>query len=406
MLMSSQMPPAGHDASLRCEVVTDLGTITALRESWDATALALGAPACMSFDWMHAWWDHYGAGRDLRVLLFWRGSQLASMVPLYLERFGAGPWKTIVARLVGANLPPRCFDPPIDGALAGDIVGHMHRQVFIEDGGDLLSFGPLSERWFAFAPVHDAIAAAGTAAGAATFHQGGVQMLLALSPEFSEKLRTSKTAKRSLREMEKIAGVSTDVVSAHPDLQPAFEAFAAQHAAQWRALGRGGHFAAWPKGHEFHRTLVERQGRLGRVRIFRVRASGTLVAATYNYVFGKTLFAELTSRAVEGEWGKLGLGNAINATMFQNAISAGLSTVDLGAGDYAHKAILGAEAVPVGTWRIVGPRRANRVRSALFLKAAKMVDIVYHKLWYRRVVPRLPSWAGRSQSRFWLRFQV
>lgn len=402
MLTANQQCPVERRASLLCRVETDFDALQGMREEWDATVSRLGAPVCMTFDWLNIWWKHYGHRKQLRIFLFFRESSLVSIMPLYLETFGIRPCTVRVARIVGANLPPRCFDPPVDPDCDREVFQRIFQELFANDGCDLLSLGPVSEEWSASA----AVGAAGKTFGAVSYRATDVRTVFDLSAEFGAKLNSNKTEKHYLRALERQGNITTDVVCDWPRLEPRFEDFARQHAQQWRVLGKGGHFLAWPGAHAFHRALVRRHGRLGRVRFYRLLAGDEMIACCYTYVCGTTLSWELPSRVTGGDWDKFGLGKVVFIRMCQSALREGLSHVDAGLGEYTYKSLLGGRAVRVGTWRVVCRRRSARTKSAAFLAVAAGIKVVCNKIWYRRILPRLPEWAGRSQSARWLRFDA
>ncbi len=404
--LAAQTPVRSQDTALRCDVVPDFHSIETLREAWDATALQLDAPVCMTFDWVKTWWEHYGEGRQLRVFLFWRNHTLVSVLPLYLESFGIGPWKTVVARIVGANLPPRCVNPPVSATYAQAVLDTVQCHLFKRDRCDLLAFGPVSRLWPAFRAVETALGPSRKPLGAASYDERDVQTLFALTAEFIEALRSRKSVRRYLGHLARRGGVTTDFVDDQAELLNCFEAFARQHAEQWRKMGKGGHFKAWPNGHEFHRALIRRQGQLGRVRFYRILADGEMIAACYTFIFGTRVFAELSSRALEPEWERLGLGKAVVIAMCQSAAAIGALSVDGGLGHYTYKSLLGGEVVPVGMWRIVRMHWNSRIRSFVLLKTGKLIRIMCDKIWYRRILPHLPDCIARSQSRWWLRFDA
>jgi CelD/BcsL family acetyltransferase involved in cellulose biosynthesis len=185
-----------------------------------------------------------------------------------------------------------------------------------------------------------------------------------------------------------------------------FERFLRQHSGQWRAIGKGGHFEAWPKAADYNRELVRSQARHGRVRFFRMLIDGEVVANRYTFLLGDTLFSELPARAVGPQWDKLGIGVCSLLKFNEDAISAGIATIDSGMGGYDHKVSLGGEEIPVGNWQVVRRHPISRLRARFFKPVAQAVKVLFHKLWYRRVVPCLPGRIGRTQSLWWLRFDV
>lgn len=102
---SSRRGVTGEPSTIRCQVVRQA-------EEWRRYADAIAellttssiATPHSSTTWLSAWWDAFGAGRELRIGLFWRGSQLVGYAPLMLgvERFLGVPYR--VLRFIGEGI--------------------------------------------------------------------------------------------------------------------------------------------------------------------------------------------------------------------------------------------------------------------------------------------------------------
>ena len=122
-------PPPVAEA-LRCEIITDPKKWVAHRRSIDdlLSTCTLVTPQS-STTWLSNWWQALGAGNELRVGLFWRGSLLVGYAPLMLshERFLALPSE--VLRFVGegisdyADIFSRDDDKSIKQTMVDTIVG-------------------------------------------------------------------------------------------------------------------------------------------------------------------------------------------------------------------------------------------------------------------------------------------
>jgi CelD/BcsL family acetyltransferase involved in cellulose biosynthesis len=63
--------------------INDPAELESLRPSWDALlARTPGATYCQTLDWLTAFWNHYGAGKRLRVLAVYDRSQVVGILPL------------------------------------------------------------------------------------------------------------------------------------------------------------------------------------------------------------------------------------------------------------------------------------------------------------------------------------
>ena len=215
----------------------------------------------------------------------------------------------------------------------------------------------------------------------------------------SERKKRRKLESRLKKEY----NTRVEVVSDPMLVSEAFEHFAEQHRQQWRAEGRPGHFGAWPHALNFHRTLVRAQGEQGRLRFIRLLADERVIASGYRFAFGDRVHAELTSRDSDPKWDRFSLGPTHALTMHAHAISEGMRRVESGLGHYDWKVRLGAKEHAALTFRIVASGFPSRARLLLFTVMRNCVSVAYHKLWYRRIMPRLPHSLWRPQWRLWLR---
>ena len=399
------------DASLTCRVETDFARVRDLRPAWDAAVRELGGSLYMTFDWLRVWWEFYGVGKRLRLFLFEQGDRIVAILPLCLETFWWGPLKTVVARLVGANIPPKAFNPPVDTAVAGEVFARLIRHLFVEDRCDLLSFGGVTKTWAPQAHFQPACEAAGDLVSEVVYEPRDVLTVFRLPATFDEYMASLSSSERKnrrkrLRALEKAYEIGSQIISRPEDAESELESFLVQHTAQWQSEGRGGHFHAWPRGVEFHRELVRAHAPRDRLRFFRLLANGQVVVNRYTYLFGDTLYSELPSRVVGAEWDRLGIGSSSMVKFIESAIHEKIRFIDSGLGSYEHKVQLGGEEIPIGVWRVAGGRHASRIKARLFLWVSRFIGLVFHKLWYRRILPRLPKGVGRTQAMFWLRYEA
>ena len=392
------------------EIYTDFADQRLDPTAWDQAVAALDGPIYMTFDWLRTWWEFYGRGKKLRLFLFRNEHQIAALLPFYLEDFGVRPFRTRVARLVGANIPPKTFNPPVDPYWSSKVFASVLNRLFRDECCDLLSLGPVSERWTSASSFQAACANASELFSAADFQVRDVQTWFRLPATYEAYLENLSSSERKsrmkrLRHLEKNHQVSSDVISDLGKAEEDFDGFARQHARQWQAVGKPGHFAAWPQGEAYNRALVKAQAQHGRVRFFRMLVDGQVVSNRYTFLLGNTLYSELPAREVGEPWDKLGIGGISLLKFNESAIQAGIASVDSGLGGYEHKLALGGDQIPVGTWRVFG-QGIRGVKARVFLMFAKAVIISCEKLWYRRVLPSIPRWKKRAQSLQWLRYDV
>ena len=79
--------------------------------------------------------------------------------------------------------------------------------------------------------------------------------------------------------------------------------------------------------------------------------------------------------------------------------------VEAGPGHYEYKLLLGAEEHPLRRVVISGPSALSRWRSALLLRWADLLHLIYYRAWHRRIAPRLGR-SGRPLLGLWIRTRV
>lgn len=384
-------------------------TVTEECESaMDRVAGEQGAPVYMTWDWLKSWWEFYGGNREFALVLVGDRDQVVGFVPWYIDSVGLLGLRRRVARIVGANVPPKTFDPPIGGC-SGDAVESMVRALFEQSRCDLVCLGPVSASWRGKKVWQRAIERLSASGYRWQYRRLDVRTIFLLPATFEEFVAKLSSGERKgrlkrLRQLSRSCHLVADVVSDADRVEAAFEEFVELHQRQWRSAGRPGHFGAWPKAVPFNRQLVTRQAEHGRVRFYRLVGDGQLLASRYTYLFGRTLYSELPARATGGDWDRRGVGICSMLKFVEQAIGEGISCIDSGIGHYEHKENLGGTEEEVGTWYIWKSGVVQGLLTRLSLMASRYAIDMYRKLWYRRIHRHLPREWQRPQSEAWLRY--
>lgn len=405
-----QRPPGAMDSKpLSLRIETEFPTDGKLAAEWDRLAVETGAPIYMSFDWVRLWWQFYGKGSELRLFIFSAGDSIVGILPIYLKCVGLWPLRIKVARLVGANIPPKVFNPPVMQSSMSETWSTLLRHLVDRDECDVVSLGPVSEKYEGL-PSLTEVASDGRLAGiSGSALERDVHTVYYL-PGNPEKLfasldaRERKVRRRKLRELEAKGPVRVDVVREPAAVENEFGEFVKQHTAQWEAEGRPGHFHAWPHALEFHRRLVKVQAELGRVRLVNLFLAEENVASQYCFAFGKHLYAELPARAIGPDWERLSLGCSSQVKLLESAIAEGFETMESGLGHYEYKVLLGGQEHRVLNMRFRATRRSSRVRTRACLAMGRLMVTASQKLWYKRISPHLPKPLRSGQAETTLSF--
>lgn len=401
---------AGDASGFSVEVASSFVGCSVTAAAWDELVDRLGGPVYLTYDWLKTWWEFYGRDRELRLFVFKSRAEVIGLIPVYIDSVGIWPINYRIARIVGANIPPKVFDPPVKSDCAVQCFVHLVRCLLLQDKCDLLSFGPLSSTsasWSHFPQIERAISTLGRMEDGPK----GVHSIFRLPARMEEYLDSfckneqKNRRKYELRALRKEYPVRVDVLSSgEEELSREFERFARQHSLQWQAEGKPGHFGAWPNALSYNRALVKCQGRLGRMRFIRIWAGEEVIANQYTFAFAGRWFWELPSRSVGPSWDRFSLGPSGIVTMIGEAIKENVHTLEGGLGHYAYKLRLNAQEHPTCTFRVVARGFSTSVRKLIFDAIRKCLLVGYHKIWYRRVMPLLPLNLPKTQRMLWLRF--
>jgi len=95
-------------------VPTGAAEFLASRHKWNALAEKVRYPSVFcSWDWIATWWEHYSAGRELRLLMIYCDGQLKGILPLFLQRRWAGR-DARVGRILGYCTATDLYPDPLD----------------------------------------------------------------------------------------------------------------------------------------------------------------------------------------------------------------------------------------------------------------------------------------------------
>jgi CelD/BcsL family acetyltransferase involved in cellulose biosynthesis len=389
-------------------IETDFARLSGLREEWDRTLADHGGSVYFSYDWSRTWWEFYGKGKELRIFLCHLGESLVGILPIYIDRIGVGPLQFSIARLLGSNIPPKTFKPPVPSECAEAIFQLVLTQLLERDGCDIISLGPISETGGFLEKFKEVAQRRVALCSEVSLDREGVHTLFHLPKSLEELFSRMdkderKKRKYEMRLLAKEEAVTRDVISAPEKVEAEFERFATLHASQWRDKGKLGHFGSWPRGLQYNLALVRAMARLGRVRFVRILAGGEVISSQFGFVFGQTWFWELPARLMDKKWNRFSLGTTGFFSLAEEAIKEGKTCIEGGIAHYDYKQKLGGTEYGLDLLRVVSKRSASKVRTRFYGWLRKCLQIAYYKIWYARVSPRLPATLRGPIWSFYLR---
>ena len=396
-------PAAG---GLRLERLAAVSDLAAVRDEWDAFVEECRSDIYFTVDWLQAWWTHYGAGASFEGLVVRDGERIVAALPFCVRRVWAGPVPVRLARFVGADSTLPVFTPAVAGGFEEAALALALDRLLGGCGCDAVSLSPLAGE----SPLAGAAESVAAAAGFALARSDatGPHTVFRLPGSFDAYMQTLSRSQRQshqryLRQLHRRHEISFRTVSGEEAIAY-FERFVALHAEHWRPQGKSGHFGDWPRSEAFNRELVARMAANGRARFYEIAAGGRPIAIEYGFVLGERSFWRLPARDVDPELQKLRLGRLSLAEMFRVLIEDGRTSVEAGPGHYEYKLRLGADEHPLRRVVIAAPGASSRRRTALLLRWADVLHLVYYRGWFLKLAPRLarrrrPLWGPWIRTR-------
>jgi CelD/BcsL family acetyltransferase involved in cellulose biosynthesis len=349
--------------------------------------------------WLRVWWDHFGTGKALACLAVRNKGRLAGLLPFCIKELGIGPVRLRFARLAGTD--PHCMilrlplEDDIAEAAIRKAVSHLTGPL----GCDVVSFTPVSD----LATHLPVLRKLGRDMPGTVLHEAteGHHVVFDLPGDFKSWLGGLSKKRRSqfprdLRNLQERYGMQCAAVV--PD-GAAFAAFAAFHDRQWRALDRGGHFTDWPGSQAFYCDLADRPAKEPPMRLFELAGTTGPLATQFALVTGQIAHWRLPARTLDPEAERMSIGKVGLILMIEELISHGVTFVEAGRGDYDYKLSYGGRSVPVR--RMIFHPEKPAWRTRLLLVWSDLLHLLYYRIWFLRLAPRIRRWFGRQPRPLW-----
>ena len=283
-------PPLSTGA-VRAELVTDYTEFLALEAAWNDTISRAGVMhPFLRHEWVRTWWDAFGAGRELHVLVVRLDDEIAAIAPLMRES------------VVMYGVPVRCIrvihndhTPRTDFVVASH-PEESYRAVWSSlrdsrDAWDVVQLNQLESGSPTGAAFLQYAAADGCATGVwkssdspyLTLHGTWDEYLNGLSAKFRSNLRNR------LSRATKTGEVTLEVLTDREAIRAASSDAWRLEASGWKQTA-GTAITCEPAVHDFYATLIDRGTEAGWLQLLFLRLGGQRVAVSYGACFERRLF--------------------------------------------------------------------------------------------------------------------
>jgi CelD/BcsL family acetyltransferase involved in cellulose biosynthesis len=325
---------------LRLSVVSDAGELAGMREEWNAAAAADPTPnVYLTWEWVHTWWSHFGAGHDLHVVVVRDGDGVVAIAPLHRARLGTGP----VSARVLQRISPEAGD-------YGGVVLVRRDAEAVEVLVEHLA-GKLRDRWASavvlsrlgsddpfLALLRGELVRRTGALSSAEAELGGACVFTDVREGFN---LAKHTKKHKIRQRMRRLGEQHETVEftyhTGDDLDLGLERLLKVHARRWE--GREAEMQgllAEPDREAFMLDAIRALDRQGRVKLLTLTADGQTVAAELDFEYQRRVF--MFKGAFDPDYGPFSPGQLLHHRVFEDGLaSESIDVVDFGRGDQLYK---------------------------------------------------------------------
>jgi len=328
-------------SALRVERFQDAAALAPLRADWNRLVDQSPRPTTfLSWEWLEAWWTHFGEGSELHVLVVRDpDAAVVGIGPFCVERGGgvlpAQILKFLGTKVVGSDYLDLLAAPGLEREVSTAILDALRA-----DGGtwDLAELSDLLPESVGLDSLGENARLTNCTVGIST---GEWCPYLPLAPTLEGYFESIGRSKRSRlkRAKKAIEGVGcTYAVAETPEtLGPALEALFALHTKRWAARGLAGNLHN-PAVRAFHHRLAKSLGSEGLMRIYTLEHQGKAVACDYVLQRGKTVYFYQTAFDPAPAWEEYQPGYTLLAHCIEDSVSRGAREFDFLRGREEYKA--------------------------------------------------------------------
>ncbi|MCK4913616.1 MAG: GNAT family N-acetyltransferase [Planctomycetes bacterium] len=397
-------------SAVHAKVYTDFEQLQPIQQEWDTFVESVSGDIFMTFDWCQIWWKYYGGNRDLKVFIFRCNTELVGIIPLFFEKLWLGPVFVKAGKIVGSDYTLSQFSIPIDSEHIKAVVDNFC-DLISKEHWDILHIGPIAGLYGDYDDLKNAFNQSPCGSISVVSEIKGVQTYFELFDSWETQLsnlskKQRKNIGRSYRSMcettkDKSLSINSQLVTSQ-DFEKTFREFVRAHQSHWREMGKAGHFGDWPNAQLFHHEVATAQLKHHRLRLLRIDLGELCLGHKYGYKFGDKYFSLLNSQSTISNLQKFGLGRILFVEQVKTAITEGVRCIDSMRGKYEHKRSLGGELYPIRSLYVTRQRSEVRIRVYLFRLCARLLNLLYCRIWFARIAPKLAI-KPRPFRKVWIR---
>ncbi|MBI4609204.1 MAG: GNAT family N-acetyltransferase [Candidatus Rokubacteria bacterium] len=311
----------------RVETISDFNSFLDAEAAWNDVVEAAGIDhPFLSHEWVRTWWESFGAGKELHILVVKAGGEPVAIAPLM--RSVGWMYGVRVRRLqfISNDHTPRCDF--IIARRAGDAYRAIWRALSREQGlWDVLELNQLQAGSRSLDELSRLAARDGFRIGLWRSAESPYVPLVGTWESYLKGLRSHHRAnlRNRLKRLSRLGQVELEVVAPDERLGSALEAGLRLEAAAWKGEA-GTAIRCHPAVHAFYTRLAERAARRGWLRLSFMAIGDRRIAFSYSLCYRNRLY--LLKIGYDPEYAQYSPFNLLCDGVLRKAFAEGLAECD------------------------------------------------------------------------------
>ncbi len=326
--------------------VTGVAGFAALREEWSVLHERSDArTTALTWDWLFTWWEVFGPGRELNLLVAREAGRLIGIAPLVRRtiRPRGVPIRHVELLATGEaeadEILSEYLDFIIERGREVDVIAAFWRHLSASSDWDEVCLASVPAESPLVPALRDVVARTGAPVDITTRARPDA-VIVTLGPDAKQFLATQdkrmrEDLRRHRRMLEQHGPVTMRRAETHDDLRAMFPVLVRLHQALWQSRGKPGCFAS-PLFTRFHERLSERMLARGLLHLHVIDVGGRPVAARYGFHVGDHLIEYQSGSDPEFD-PRISTGVQAAQLCMEAAIARGFVAYDLGEGPRPYK---------------------------------------------------------------------
>lgn len=350
-------------------------------------AQAAAASVFNSWLFQYQWWQVYGAGQPLRILVALDRGETVGILALYIQKVVVLGVASRVLRFVGSggDTGPDDLGPVIAPGYEDTVASKLARAALRLSGFDAAVFSDIDPRSLFAAALEEAAADARRAIFSEVSERIAYIELPGSWAAYLQSMTSDRRTrlKKARRKCEAAHATRFFVWNDAASLDTAIDRLVELHRKRWQEAGGSASFAS-PEYIEFHRQTMKSAFARGWLRLYCLELDGAIAAITYCYRFRNGVYlmqAGFDPALAKSNPGKVLLGHAL-----EHAIGEGNDVFDFLKGEHRYK-----DQLATGHRATRGVRVFRNTAGGLAYRLRRVLLPQWKARLLRRPVPKLKT---------------